>query len=178
MPTKLDRTGVRYGRLIALAAIGHDENGKLLWKCHCDCGREVVVRGSNLTSHARSCGCLNRELSAERMRRQLTKHGHNRIGNITPEYVAYVNAKQRCTNPNYDRWADWGGRGIEFRFASFEEFFAELGEKPEPKHLYSIDRIDNDGHYEPGNVRWATATQQRLNQRVQTEFMPVLRRAA
>lgn len=71
----------------------------------------------------------------------------------TPEYKSYSHAKSRCTNSNEDAFPHYGGRGIEFRFNSFEEFFSELGPKPEPKHKYSVDRIDNDGHYEPGNVR-------------------------
>lgn len=81
----------------------------------------------------------------------------------TPEYVIYRAARSRCTNPKNKRWADYGGRGIKFLFTSFEQFFAELGPRPSPKH--SIDRKDNDGHYEPGNVRWATPVQQRANQR-------------
>jgi hypothetical protein len=82
---------------------------------------------------------------------------------LTPEYVSYTNARTRCTNPNSDDWKDYGGRGIEFRFQCFEEFFLVLGLKPTPKH--SLDRINTDGHYEFGNVRWATASQQMRNRR-------------
>lgn len=81
----------------------------------------------------------------------------------TPEYHIYVGARYRCTNPKSEVWKDYGGRGIQFRFVSFEEFLAELGPRPSPE--YSLDRINNDGHYEPGNVRWATASEQRNNQR-------------
>lgn len=80
----------------------------------------------------------------------------------TSEYVAYDNAKRRCTKPSHPRYVDWGGRGIEFRFNSFEEFFTELG--PRPVGL-TLDRRDNDGHYEKGNVRWATRGEQQRNKR-------------
>src|SRR5690606_38149018 len=66
-----------------------------------------------------------------------------------------------CTNPNSGVWANYGGRGVEFRFSSFEEFIKCLGHKPTPKH--SLDRINNEGHYEPSNVRWATSKQQNNN---------------
>jgi len=68
-------------------------------------------------------------------------------------------------NPNVERYPDYGGRGIEFRFTSFEAFYAEVGPKPVPKSNYSIDRIEVNGHYEPGNIRWTTAKTQRHNRR-------------
>lgn len=86
---------------------------------------------------------------------------HGKSG--TSEYRAYENAHCRCNNPKSNRYEMYAGRGIEFRFTSFEEFFAELGDKPTPQH--SLDRIDNDGHYEPGNVRWATRHEQGRNTR-------------
>jgi hypothetical protein len=92
------------------------------------------------------------------------RHGAGATGtDRIPEYAAYHNAKQRCENPNNDRYVDWGGRGIKFLFASFEQFSAELGHKPTPEH--QLDRKDNDGNYEPGNVRWATLTVQATNKR-------------
>lgn len=81
----------------------------------------------------------------------------------SPEYGIYANEKYRCTNPKNKDWEDYGGRGIKFLFTSFEQFFAELGPRPSPQH--SVDRIDDDGNYEPGNVRWATASQQNRNRR-------------
>lgn len=92
-------------------------------------------------------------------------HGAWVGGKATPERRAYNNAKQRCTNPNNDRYEDWGGRGIEFRFSNYKEFLAELGTKPEPQELYSLDRKNNDGHYEVGNVKWSTREEQRANSR-------------
>jgi hypothetical protein len=86
-------------------------------------------------------------------------------GKPTPEYAAYCQAKNRCTNPNHPRYKDYGGRDIRFLFTSFGQFLAEVGLRPEGRFpsgrpLYSLHRIDNDGNYEPGNVRWATAKEQ------------------
>jgi hypothetical protein len=90
------------------------------------------------------------------------------MGKKTTEHNSYASAKQRCTNPNHERYKDWGGKGIQFLFNSFEEFYAELGEKPFPKSDYSVERIDNKGHYEKGNVRWATAKEQARNRKSNT----------
>jgi hypothetical protein len=79
-----------------------------------------------------------------------------------PERCAYNNARNRCTNPEHRAWEWYGGRGIEFRFTSFEQFLTELG--PRPSGM-SLDRINNDGHYEPGNVRWTTDKEQAKNKR-------------
>lgn len=81
----------------------------------------------------------------------------------TPEYAAYYHALRRCRSPKSAAYVNYGARGIEFRFQSFEQFFATVGPRPSPKH--SLDRIDNEGHYEPGNVRWATSHEQMLNKR-------------
>jgi len=80
----------------------------------------------------------------------------------TPEYRAYQDAKQRCTNPNSGRWYTHGGRGIQFLFNNFGEFFEAVGTRPKGM---TLDRIDNDGHYEAGNLRWATPSQQMSNRR-------------
>lgn len=91
-------------------------------------------------------------------------HGFGRSGKRRrAEYRAYHHAKNRCNNPKDKGYKYYGGRGIEFRFTSFEEFIAHIGPRPSPKH--SLDRIDNDGHYEPGNVRWATKEEQMCNLR-------------
>lgn len=78
------------------------------------------------------------------------------------EFHSFCNAKQRCTNTKHPRYNDWGGRGIQFKFKNFKEFFSCLGEKPIG---YVLDRVDNEGHYEPNNVRWIPASQSNLNQR-------------
>lgn len=82
---------------------------------------------------------------------------------MTPELRAFNSARTRCKNEHSAVYAYYGGRGIEFRFTSFDEFFEELGERPTAAH--SLDRINNNGHYEKGNVRWATAKEQQNNRR-------------
>ncbi len=130
-------------------------------RCRCNCPAKTIkaVRVSNLVNgHSKGCGCKNREV----LLNAVTRHGYARRGKVSPEYRAYCNAITRCTNPNRECWENYGGRGIEFRFDSFEQFMKEVGHRPSPQH--TLDRWpNNDGHYEPGNVRWATRTQQALN---------------
>ncbi len=80
---------------------------------------------------------------------------------MTPEYRAFASAKGRCSSPTHQAWKNYGGRGIEFRFQTFQEFLAGVGRRPSPQH--SLDRIDNDGHYESKNLRWATTKEQNRN---------------
>jgi len=99
------------------------------------------------------------------------KHGHRRSGETTYVYKAWENIKQRTTNPNHPRFADWGGRGVTL-FAPWRESFMPfalyllntLGERPSPKH--SLDRVDNSLGYIPGNLKWSTAKEQAANRRV------------
>jgi hypothetical protein len=126
------------------------------WFCLCDCGNIAKIISSRLTTTQTgdiSCGCSGHK--------HRTKH--NKC--YSKEYRSYQYAKTRCTNPNAAYYKYYGGRGIKFLFSSFEEFYTELGDKPEPKDLYSLDRIDSNGHYEKGNVRWATDSEQGKNKR-------------
>lgn len=129
--------------------------------CRCDCGGEVTVAKSNLRpGHTTSCGCRQREAGKENGRVSHQKHGM--CG--TPEYAAWLNMIQRCTNPKATRYGRYGGRGIaicEQWLESFDAFYADVGPRPSKHH--SIDRINNDGNYEPGNVRWATGAEQQRN---------------
>lgn len=84
------------------------------------------------------------------------------IDSRSPEYQAYQDAKHRCTNEGSAKWQGYGARGIKFLFTSFKEFIQVLGPRPDGM---TLDRINNDGNYEAGNVRWATASEQMANRR-------------
>jgi hypothetical protein len=154
-----DLVGQKFNKLTILEYVGKNKQGQSNWLCLCDCGNKHKALASHLkTGNIKSCGCLStgaaRSLAS-------TLHGKAK----TPEYTSYHSAKKRCNNPNATQYCDYGGRGIEFRFKSFEEFYRELGERPEPKFDYSLERIENNGHYELGNVKWATKKQQARNRR-------------
>lgn len=147
-----DETGNKYGRLRVINFNGINKSHNALWNCVCDCGQSVVVIGNCLRSgNTKSCGCINRE------------------GNPThglyyhPIYKSYMAAKARCTYSNQPNWLDYGGRGIEFKLGTFEEFYAAMNESWFKGA--SIGRCDNDGNYEYGNVRWETPIQQANNTR-------------
>lgn len=111
-------------------------------------------------------GRVAAEETLAKMSEAQRRHGHGASGSKrSPEYRVWDGMKQRCTNPNAAGYARYGGRGIAVceRWQSFENFLADMGEKPEPKAQYSIDRIDNDGNYEPGNCQWATRSEQQRN---------------
>jgi hypothetical protein len=157
--------GQRYGRLVVLKRLRHG-GGHVVWEAQCDCGNTHEARGDTLRHGVvRSCGCLAREESAARGRLRAT-HGMSRVGARRAEHDAWVAMRQRCGNANHPQWRDYGGRGItvcESWLASFEAFFADVGERPTAKH--SLGRIDNERGYEPGNVRWETTVQQGRNTR-------------
>ena len=126
------------------------------WLVRCSCGTEKTLGEKRLRAgQATSCGCIRQRV----VRGRMTKHGQFKA----PEYQAYRSAKHRCQNPNSQRFYLYGARGIEFRFSSFDEFINHIGTRPSPQH--SLDRINNNGHYEGGNVRWATREQQQQNTR-------------
>ncbi len=153
-----DLEGHRFGRLVVVGYLGKAMRGQ--WWCKCDCGMQVrVMTGNLLRGHTRSCGCYGKERAAA----DKTTHGATRDRNPMPEYRSYHHAQDRCTNPNDKGFHNYGGRGIEFRFTSFEEFFTEVGKRPSSRH--SVERVNNNGHYEKGNVIWATPREQANNKR-------------
>jgi hypothetical protein len=162
--------GQRFGRLTVILFAGKPRNGVgslgSAWWCRCDCGEERLVWATTLIQGlTKGCGCGH------------IKHGCTAKNQVTRTYNSWSMMLQRCTNSKRESWKDYGGRGITVfeRWYSFENFLADLGERPPGT---TLDRFpNNDGNYEPGNVRWATPSEQRKNQRpVRVEREELIRR--
>jgi hypothetical protein len=159
MTKRNNLTNRQFGKLTALFYAWSDEQGKSVWMFVCECGKIAFIRSNSvLTGNTESCGCIK---VAKVTKWNIDRSTHGAIK--TPEYWAYKGAKGRCTNPRNRSYSDYGGRGIQFRFSSFQEFLNAVGLRPSPEH--SLDRIENDGHYENGNLRWATKEEQANNRR-------------
>lgn len=146
-------TGQVFGKFTVLSFAGNRR-----WLCRCECGREVKVAGYHLTGE-KSKACT---------KCAKVTHGKSK----TVEHKTWLAMRERCNNPKCRYFKHYGGRGIKVceRWDSFELFLQDVGPRPSPKH--SLDRYpDNDGNYEPGNVRWATESEQKRNQRSRTQYV-------
>ena len=169
-----DISGQRFTRLLVVSF--HDSpNGTARWLCRCDCGRERIFAGANLRAgRASSCGCLTREFRRELATRKwrpgymisFKKPIHGMTGTRT--YRIWKGMISRCRYVNEPRNRNYGGRGITVceRWHNFQNFLADMGEAPKGLQL---DRINNDGNYEPGNCRWVTNRENSQNRRPKTK---------
>lgn len=157
-----DITGQRFGRLVALGPTGRNKRRQIEWLCNCDCGNTTTVAsGSLIDGNTSSCGCLKIEITI----RNNTTHGMSQH----PIIRTWRHMIARCSNPTDHDYPAYGARGIRVceewagNIKAFHDYVSSL---PNYKaEGYTLDRIDNDGNYEPGNVRWATQAQQNRNTR-------------
>lgn len=158
-PLKLE--GQKFGRLTAIKFYGHNTSNKRTWLCKCECGNKIVAIGSNLVNgNTKSCGCLKAEEQSKRFK----THGHTIGRKISPTYHSWSGMIARCKNINHSSYYLYGALGISVceRWLNFENFLADMGEKPKGT---SIDRIDSSKGYFKDNCRWATDSQQALNKK-------------
>lgn len=154
----------RFNRLTVAERAPSDKYGNSRWRCICDCGKERVAKGMELKAgKIKSCGCSKLEATVARNIAGTT-HGHTKGGVCSRTFVSWACMRGRCKYPSDKQWKYYGGRGITVceRWESFENFLADMGERPPGR---TLDRIDTDKGYGPTNCKWSTPLEQRANQR-------------
>lgn len=158
MTIKKDLTGMRTGRLVVIRFSHRNKRGVGMWLCRCDCGNTTILRSDHITCHrVKSCGCWQKEIEEKGLCHR-SQDGESR----TRLYSIWYGMKKRCRDSKLERY---GGRGISVckewdeSYKAFRDWSLANGYT---EHL-SIDRIDNDGNYEPSNCRWTTAKEQAWN---------------
>ena len=158
MAKVIDLVGQRFGRLVVVEEVGRNKHGGALWSCACDCGVAITISGNHLRrGTTKSCGCYQKD----RAREGNVLHGMAGCR----EYGSYKNMRNRCTNPNNKYYYNYGGRGITVceQWNTFEQFYKDMGPCPEN---FTLERMNNDGNYEPSNCIWASRVTQASNRRV------------
>lgn len=153
------KPGDKYNKLTVVSYVGKNKYGKKLFRFRCDCGNEKIMIGTTVKNgYSKSCGCI----SSMKSKKRLTTHGFVN----TKVYRSWSTMKNRCDNPNYEHYHRYGGRGVTYdkNWSEFENFLADMGEPPTPKH--QLDRIDNDGNYTKDNCRWVTPSENCNNRKI------------